>query len=76
MVFYQCQRCGYKTCHKNDFRKHVNKKNPCGLEIDKIDSIHNLCDQKSNFPVEKMNKNDKVGKKIPQKKPKKKKKKK
>ena len=29
MTFYKCQRCGYNTNHKNNFRKHLNRKFPC-----------------------------------------------
>ena len=29
MVKYNCQRCGFKTDHKNNFRKHLNRKNIC-----------------------------------------------
>lgn len=29
MVKYMCQRCGFETQHKNNFRKHLNRKNIC-----------------------------------------------
>lgn len=29
MVEYRCRRCGYITCQKANFRKHLQRKNPC-----------------------------------------------
>ena len=55
MVFYHCQRCGYKTQHKNDFRKHVNKKNPCSNKLNEENKINILCDQKNKKKIFKMN---------------------
>ena len=37
MVKYNCQRCGFKTDHKNNFRKHINRKNICKPRLKEID---------------------------------------
>ena len=31
MVLYTCPRCNYSTQQKNDYRKHLNRKNPCTI---------------------------------------------
>ena len=36
MVEYNCPRCGHKTCHKNDMKKHLNKLKTCKPFIKKI----------------------------------------
>jgi hypothetical protein len=50
MVNYICQRCGYSTKHKNNFRKHIFKKYECKIILSDV-SILNI---RKNF---KMNKN-------------------
>ena len=53
MVNYKCQRCGFTTSHKNNFRKHLNRKNICKpklkeltrnelLQINNIDQIKKI----------------------------------
>ena len=37
MVNYQCQRCGFTTNHKNNFRKHLNRKFICKAILKEID---------------------------------------
>ena len=37
MVFYKCERCGFKTSYKNNFRKHIYRKFPCFTKINKMD---------------------------------------
>ena len=32
-IIYKCDRCDKLFNHKNDFRKHINRKNPCKLKI-------------------------------------------
>ncbi len=29
MVSYKCDRCNKIFTHKNDYRRHINRKNPC-----------------------------------------------
>ena len=29
MVLYKCDRCEKEFKYKNDFRRHINRKNPC-----------------------------------------------
>ena len=33
MVLYTCEKCGYSTKLKGDFKKHLNRKNPCFISI-------------------------------------------
>lgn len=33
MVQYKCDRCGKLFKHKNDYRRHLNRKTPCALKI-------------------------------------------
>ena len=37
MVFYECQRCGFKTNHKTNFKKHLNRKYNCRATMKEID---------------------------------------
>ena len=43
MVNYQCQRCGFTTNHKNNFRKHLNRKFPCKAKLKEIPIKKLLC---------------------------------
>ena len=37
MVFYKCLRCGFKSNHKTNFRKHLNRKFICKAILKEID---------------------------------------
>lgn len=41
MVLYTCQKCGYETKLKGDYKKHLNRKNPCIIK-ENCDDI--ICD--------------------------------
>ena len=53
MVNYICQRCGYQTNHKNNFRKHIFKKFTCKTKMNDI----SILEIRKKF---KMNKNTKT----------------
>ena len=41
MVQYKCNTCGKIYHHKNDYNKHLNRKNPCIAKFENI-SIYNV----------------------------------
>lgn len=49
MVKYKCQRCGFETNHKNNFRKHLFRKFTCKPLLKEIDIKF---DQRLHFPEE------------------------
>ena len=47
MVKYLCNRCGYTTTHRHNFKNHLNRKNPCSIKledisIDKIKALYSI----------------------------------
>ena len=56
MAEYKCMRCGFITDHKNNFRKHLNRKFPCkpilsNTGLDFIKSKYNLKDKMKTLEI-------------------------
>ena len=56
MVFYKCQRCGFNTNHKTNFKKHLNRKFTCKpilkeIDIYDIKKQYNMLEVKRNFKM-------------------------
>ena len=49
MVLYTCQKCGYITKLKGDYKKHLNRKNPCYIKenYDDVQSVSEIVVKKS-----------------------------
>ena len=52
MVHYVCERCGYETKRKSNFKNHLNRKKICPPLIDDIDIEiirykYNFCENKA-----------------------------
>ena len=39
MSKYSCEKCGKSFSQKSHFDKHINRKNPCEIQIDKIKAL-------------------------------------
>ena len=51
MAEYKCMRCGFMTNHKNNFRKHLNRKFPCkpilsNIELDYVKTKYDMNSKK------------------------------
>ena len=51
MADYKCMRCGFMTNHKNNFRKHLNRKFPCkpilsNIDLDFVKTKYNMNSKK------------------------------
>ena len=50
MVLYRCDKCGYSTKHKETYKRHLNRKNPCSLEDMNMVSSMEKTSKPSKFP--------------------------